>query len=602
MQALMLAAGMGKRLGRYTEAQTKCMVEVGGRPLLDRAVEAVKQAGIQKFVIVVGWEGDRLVRYIQSHFSDITFEFIYNHDYAETNNIYSLYMARDYLARDDTLLLESDLIYDLGLLRKIVQHPEANLVTVAKYEEWMEGTVVTLTADGKILDFIEKDDFLYQKAEEYYKTVNIYKFSREFSRQQYIPFLEAYITAYGRNQYYEIVLKTLAHLSQSQLKAFILENVPWYEIDTAQDLDIANTLFAPDSQKLIAYETHYGGYWRFPGIKDFCYLVNPYFPPQKLLEKMTRSYGSLLTQYPSGMDVQRMLAGRMFRLKEERLLVGNGAAELICALGHVLHGSLAVPVPTFNEYLRAFTQCEFQLIPTLEYDLRLDKERLLQAARTTDILAIVNPDNPSGSFLSFWELKEILECCEQAGTRCIVDESFVDFAQKEKRYTLLQDELLDRYPHLIVIKSISKSYGVPGLRLGVLASADDALIQQIRAAMPIWNINSFAEYFLQVFSSCAAEYLCSCDRIAEERQLMELCLKELDFLEVYPSQANFIMCRVKPPYHSRELATQLLINHQILVKDLSGKKGLNGGEYIRVAVKSREENSLLCESLQYLNI
>ncbi len=141
MQALMLAAGMGRRLGKYTEECTKCMIRVGERTLLERAVEALQLAGIQKLVMAVGWEHEKLIEYIHKNISGMEFEFVYNYDYATTNNIYSLYLAREQLMREDTLLLESDLVFDKQLLRKMAQSPEDNLVAVAKYEHWMDGTV-----------------------------------------------------------------------------------------------------------------------------------------------------------------------------------------------------------------------------------------------------------------------------------------------------------------------------------------------------------------------------------------------------------------------------------------------------------------------------
>ncbi len=601
MQALMLAAGMGKRLGKYTEACTKCMVEVGGRTLLDRAVEALRLAGITKFILVVGWECDKLVRYVQEHITGMEFEFVYNYDYAETNNIYSLYLARENLARDDTLLMESDLIFDKELLREIVQDPHKDIVTVAPYEPWMDGTVTTLSEDGTIRAFIEKKDFLFQNADTYYKTVNIYKFSKEFSRKQYIPFLEAYVTAYGKNQYYEKVLKVLAYLSQTHLKAFVLHDVSWYEIDNAWDLDIADTLFAPEGKKLDTYEFHCGGYWNFPGVHDFCSLANSYFPSAKMNEQMQYSYDVLLTQNPSGLNVQRLLAGKMFQVSKERLLVGNGAAELTSALGRVFHGRLAVPSPIFNEYQRCFQDCDISGIFTMQDSFQLKADQLTQAADNADGIVIVNPDNPSGSFLTFDELVWVLDICEQKKIWCIVDESFIDFADPEKRYTLLRDEFLQRWPHLIVIKSISKSYGVPGLRLGVLASADTKLIQRLEASLPVWNINSFAEYFLQLCPLYADEYTAACDKLAKQREELAEKLRALPFLTVYPSQANFIMCQVHEPYRSKELATKLLAEQKFLIKDLSGKEGFDGKQFIRVAVKSAEENHLLYSALKALD-
>lgn len=600
MQALMLAAGMGRRLGKYTEECTKCMIKVGGRTLLERTVEALQIAGIQRLVMVVGWEHEKLIDYIHSNITGMEFEFVYNHDYSSTNNIYSLYLARKQLAQDDTILLESDLVFDKNLLWKMLNAPGENLVAVAKYEHWMDGTVTTLSENGTIQEFIEKKDFQFKSADNYYKTVNIYKFSRDFSCRQYIPFLEAYISAYGKNQYYELVLKALAHLPHAHLQAYILDGLPWYEIDDAQDLDIANTMFAEEKDKLRQYEYRYGGYWRFPGMLDFCYLVNPYFPPQKMLEHMKYFYEPLITQYPSGMDVQRLLAEKLFRIDKDYLLVGNGAAELIHVLGCVLRGRMSISIPAFNEYIRCFESCEILELPAADDNFLLNQERLLYAAENSDILSIVNPDNPSGGFLELSQLEEILMFCKVRGIRCIIDESFIDFAQKDRRYTLLTDTFLKRYPNLVVIKSISKSYGVPGLRLGVLATSDLDLLRQIRYYMPVWNVNSFAEYFLQILPLYIDSYQASCDKIAEQRLKLERKLESIRFLNVFPSQANFIMCQVKAPYYSKQVATQLLTQYNLLIKDLSEKRGFSGGQYIRVAVKDEQENERLYTSLKSL--
>lgn len=598
MQALMLAAGMGRRLGKYTEAMTKCMISVGGRTLLERTVDALKEAGIRKFVMVVGWEADRLVDFIRDNIRDMEFEFVYNHDYATTNNIYSLYLAKEHLLLDDTILLESDLVYDQSLLRRMVEAPEEDLVAVAPYEQWMDGTVATLDDDGNISDFIAKKDFSFYNADQYYKTVNIYKFSREFSKKHYLPFLEAYIKAYGMNQYYETVLKVIAHISNTRLHAYVLQDLPWYEIDDAQDLDIANTLFAPEDEKLHAYERHFGGYWRFPGLKDFCYLVNPYFPPRKMVDQMKYSYTPLLEQYPSGMEIQKLLAGKMFHLDPDFLLVGNGAAELINTLGRVTTGRVIVSIPAFNEYVRCFADCEIVPVDAAANDYVSRPMDMLAQAAAGDTVVLVNPDNPSGQLVEKQQLLAFVEACGARNVRCVVDESFVDFAAPDKRFSLLTEDVLQAYPWLVVVKSISKSYGVPGLRLGIIASADSALLRQLREAMPIWNINSFGEYFLQIYGLYAAEYEAACDRIAENRLWLSEELRRIPYLTVYPSQANYIMCRVSPPWMAKELAARLLAKHRILIKSLSQKTGFAGKEYIRVAVKDQAENNALIQALK----
>jgi len=244
MQALMLAAGMGCRMGDCTGALAKCMIRINGQTLLERTVEAIKLAGISKLVIVVGWRSTQLVKTIQSTITGIEFEFVYNSDYETTDNIYSLYLAREQLGCDDTILMESDLVFDKELLRTVVQCPARDIAVVSQYKPWMDGTVATVTEDGKISAFIEKQDIERQKANIYYKTVNIYKFSRCFLQQSYIPCMEEYIGTHGKSQYYEMVLKELTKAGRLKLNAFILDALEWYEIDTIEDLARAASIFS----------------------------------------------------------------------------------------------------------------------------------------------------------------------------------------------------------------------------------------------------------------------------------------------------------------------------------------------------------------------
>lgn len=598
MQALMLAAGMGKRLGKYTKDCTKCMVMVSEKRLIDRAIEALKYAGIDRLIMVVGYQGKKLEEYLTSTVSGMEISFIYNDDYQNTNNIYSLYMAKDELVKDDTILLESDLIYDYRVIKDIVDDAHANMVAVAKYEQWMDGTVVLLDEKRRIVDFVEKADFRFASASDYYKTVNIYKFSKEFSAEQYIPFLEAYIKAYGKNQYYEMVLKILAHVRFSDMRAMVLEDYKWYEIDDEQDLQIAQAMFASEDKQFHAYDHQYGGFWRFPKLKDFCYLVNPYYPPQKMLDHMRYFYETLLRQYPSGLKIQNMNAGRMLGINNEHVLVGNGAAELIHLLGNVLHGKMLIQIPVFNEYVRCFPDCELYELKNDTFDFAMPMEEIIQNLDQVDIVALVNPDNPSGNFYTYREMEALLSACKEKGKKCIIDESFVDFAEKELRYTLLKDEILEQYPDLIVIKSISKSYGVPGLRLGILASADEAMLKQLKDKLPIWNINSFAEYFLQIHNLYEKDYMAACDQIAIQRKRMENELRSNEYLRVYPSQANYIMCELKGKMTAEDLANVLVRKYNILIKDLSGKPGVLGENFIRIAVKDQAENKELVTAIR----
>ena len=601
MQALMLAAGMGKRLGKYTKGNTKCMLKVQDKTLIERAIEALLDAGIKKFIIVVGYKGDNLKKYLleeckNPRIKEMKLEFIDNDIYDKTNNIYSLYLAKDRLMEDDTIMLESDLIYDYDLIKRLVDNPEPNLVSVAKYQQWMDGTVIKVDDDNNITEFIEKKDFSFDEIDKYYKTVNIYKFSNDFARREFVPFLNAYIKAYGENEYYELVLKIIAHLSRSKLKALDVSDITWYEIDDAQDYDIANCLFSNGLEKLKNYQKRYGGYWRFNKLLDYCYLVNPYYPPKQMLEKINYFSKELLTAYPSGEAIQCINAGRLLNDTDEKyLLVGNGAAELINVLGHVLNGRMSVPKSVFNEYYRCFVNSEINKYDMSKNNYRYDMNSIYDNITSDDIICLVNPDNPSGAFIEYNDIIKILDKTKKLNKLVIFDESFIDFASSDKRYSLINNEILEKYSNLIVIKSISKSYGIPGLRLGVMATSNEEILSLVKNNLAIWNINSYAEYYLQIANLYKKEYKTACDKIAIERERFISKLRAINGIDVYDSEANFVLCNLNN-FDSTELAIKLL-NNNVFIKDLKTKDAFKDQNYIRLAVRTEEENNKLIEEL-----
>ncbi len=599
MQALMLAAGMGKRLGKFTNNNTKCMVEVAGKKLIDRAIEAIKLADIHKFIVVIGYKGDALKSYILEHYSndDIEFIFIENKDFETTNNIYSFYLAKDYMFLDDTILLESDLIYDSLLIKRLVDYKEKDAAVVAKYESWMDGTLVTCDEHNVITQFVDKHNIDYNNLDIYYKTVNVYKISKTFFSKNYLPFLEAYIKSFGVNAYYENVLKVLVQSSNANLKAMFINEYPWYEIDDAQDLEIANVLFENGITKYKDITSKYGGFWRYSKIIDFCYLVNPYFPTKELVAKMNNEFSTLLTQYPSGLNVENMNAGRIFNVDSHNIIVGNGAAELINTLGYIIKGNVAVPLPTFNEYVRCFKSCNLTFIDNSKCDYKQDFEYLLHLTETMDYVVLVNPDNPSGFFLKKDKIIQLLECGLKNNCSIIIDESFADFAASNIRFSLLSNSFLSQYPNLIVIKSISKSFGVPGLRLGVLATANTDLLNTLRAYLPVWNINSFAEYYLQIYNLFSKDYEEACNHICEERDKMERELSEIKNIKIYHSEANYIMIDLGKTT-SLQFCTKLLDKYNLLIKDLSTKQYINNKNFIRVAVRNSEDNKILINAMK----
>lgn len=603
MQAIILAAGMGRRLGEYTKDNTKCMVSVNGVKLIDRVLSQLSGLSLRRVVIVVGYKAQNLIDYIGNRYDDkLHIEYVNNPIYDKTNNIYSLALAKEQLQEDDTLLIESDLIYDDGVFELLLSNPHPDLALVARYESWMDGTMVRIDDDYNIIDFVSKEAFSFKDVDSYYKTVNIYKFSKEFSHTKYVPFLDAYCKAMGNNEYYENVLRIITFLNEHSLKALPITHEKWYEIDDKQDLDIAEALFADEKDLLRKFYGRFGGYWRFPQMLDFCYLVNPYFPSQKLIDEMQSQFKTLLTQYPSGMKVNTLLASKCYGVSEEYIIPGNGAAELISALMEHMEGTVGFIRPTFEEYPNRFDHSrQVTFVPQNdEYRYTADDLVAFFGAHPVDTLLLINPDNPSGNYIPKNDVIRLADWCAQHGMRLVVDESFVDFCEDFATASLLSDAVLEQHPNLAVMKSISKSFGVPGLRLGVLASADKTLIAQMKQRVSIWNLNSFAEFYMQIYTKYERDYQKACARFVAERADFEQKLRTIPFLRVMPSQANYFLCEVLPPFTANEVVIRILKQNNILTRDCSSKPGLNGRQYMRIAVRNHADNTKLIEALKSL--
>lgn len=603
MQAIILAAGMGKRLGELTKKNTKCMVKVNGVSLIDRVLSQLSGLNLNRLVIVVGYEGKNLIDYIGNRYDGILdIEYLENPIYDKTNNIYSLAIAKEKLAQDDTILLESDLIFEDSLLPLIVNHPDKNLALVAKYETWMDGTMVRIDSDRNIVNFVPKQAFSYNEVGEYYKTVNIYKFSREFLQNEYLPLLDAYCKVMGNNEYYEQVLRVITLLHSTSFKALPISNEKWYEIDDVQDLDIASTIFSDGEVKYHEYHKRFGGFWRFPQLLDYCYLVNPYFPTKLMRDEMRTNFDVLITEYPSGMLVNSLLAGKYFGIKQDYVLVGNGAAELIKVVMDQYKGDkVGIIFPTFDEYPNRLDDSDIVPFTVHNNDFSYTADDLMEFYKNKSIslLLLINPDNPSGHFMLKPDVLRLAEWCNDNCIKLIVDESFVDFTDGGDTNSLLKNDILENYPSLMVMKSISKSYGVPGLRLGVFVSADRILISKLKKEVPIWNINSFAEFYMQIFGKYNSDYKNACKKFAEERKLFYDELIRIPYLRVIPSQANYFLCEVIDRFSSSEL-TQKLIENDVLISNCGLKRCMKGANLIRLTIRGREDNKRLYEILKQL--
>lgn len=599
MQSIILAAGLGSRLGELTKECTKCMVKINGITLIERMLRQLDRYGMDRIIIVTGYKGDILKDYVQNFRINTPVVFVDNSDYRHTNNIYSLWLTREFLEEMDSLVLESDMIFEDRVIEKMLAVDNGCGTFVARPRPWMDGSIVKLDKDNNIVYFVDDEEVKRIDPSYYHKIVSIYKFKKRYVSEKYMTYLNEYVKKNKDNNLYESLLKVIDLDVEKKIPAEILDEEQWYEINDIQDMDIAESMFADGNEKVRKYLQRYGGYWRYPAMRDFCYLVNPYFPNERFMNEMKSNFDVLVREYPSGMAVNSLLAGHFFGVRTENICVGNGTAELIKSLMENISGNIGMVYPTFEEY--PHRKKDVEVIPYYvvdkDFDYSVDDIMSYYEGKDISAIVLVNPDNPSGHFISKKDILRLEDWCRSKGRKLIVDESFIDFVEDDEWHTLLDMEVLLNHPSLIVLKSISKSFGVAGLRLGVIATADTDLIAFMKKDVAIWNINSFAEYYLQIIEKYRDDYYEAMEKFKEVRRRYLDKLSKIKGFKVYPSQANYVMCHIENSVTSTELADILLNRYNVLIKNLASKEGLNKGNYVRLSVKSDEENDYIVNAL-----
>ena len=343
----------------------------------------------------------------------------------------------------------------------------------------------------------------------------------------------------------------------------------------------------------------YGGFWDFE-VKDFCYMTNPFFPPEALLEDLGTHLTELVKAYPStNWYVSSLLAGPL-GLTEQEVVVGNGASELIDILVNRFVRNLAIPMPTFNEFTNRAKTLGRKVSPfRLREEFKLDPEAFARHVRKTQANAavLIRPNNPTGSLISKSDLAFLLEDLRDLDL-VLVDDSFIEFVTAESDQAALN--LVFEFPNLVVLKSLSKNYGIPGLRLGYAVSGSSERVKQLRQDLPIWNINSLAQFFLRHYGEYQEEFMVSCLRVREATQRLFQQLRGVPYLYPFPTEGNFVLCRVLYGITGEELTSALFEQYNILVNNCSGKEGLED-PYIRIASRTDADNADLVAALQGLD-
>jgi histidinol-phosphate/aromatic aminotransferase/cobyric acid decarboxylase-like protein/choline kinase len=596
MKAIILAAGYGRRMRPLTNNIHKTLLTIGGKTIIEQIVSGLKENGISEIIIVTGYRENELREYLIAKFNNIFFKFIFNKDYSTTNNIYSLSLAFDQIEFDkDVILIESDLIYDKNVINRIITSGYKNVALVDNYQTGMDGTVVKLDKENKIREIIPSHlqgvDFDFSNT---YKTLNIYKFSKDFCKDTFKRLLTYYSNVIDNNCYYELILGILVYMQKETIYAEVIGGEKWSEVDDPNDLAVSEFIFNVDKQFDILNDT-LGGYWNYD-IIDFRFIRNMYFPDDSIIAELKTNISKLLHNYGSKQTQLNKKLSYFLQCDADYITLLNGASQAYPVFKDFFKGSqVLIPDPTFGEYPRIFG--EKNTYPALD---AADVESIERKGKLCNVIVFVNPNNPSGTVIDPLAIYRYAK--DNSDKMVIVDESFIAFSEYDSILEMLQKEPLG---NIIVLTSLSKVLGVPGIRLGYTYSTNESFNNYLKSHIPIWNINSIAENYLEIILKHQRSLQESYDKTKNDRAEFIELLEKQDFVEkVYPSGANFIMVKFTDNlpgelFENFYLERKLLSEHKIYIYNASSKIKQHG-VYFRFAVRLPVENKLLINQLKIL--
>ncbi|MEV7014310.1 histidinol-phosphate transaminase [Streptomyces sp. NPDC093991] len=335
------------------------------------------------------------------------------------------------------------------------------------------------------------------------------------------------------------------------------------------------------------------------GPVDFCIPCNPYFPTPAMFEEMAARLRDIITYYPSSADTITAELCGLLRLPPQCVAMGNGSTELITWIDHLLvRESLAVPVPTFGRWTDQpmETGKRVDMFPLQEssgFALDLAQYADFIRARGTRVAVICNPNNPDGGFLHRHAVVQFMDAMADLDL-VVIDESFLEFADAENEPSVVQEAMLR--PNVIVLRSLGKNFGLHGIRFGYLV-ANPALAGRVRAMLPKWNLNSFAEHVVFMLKEHGAAYAQSLHQVRRDRMDMSGRLSSLPGLTVYPSQGNFLFVRLPVGAEGTVVRDRLLTEHRILVRECGNKIG-SSSRFLRLVVRPQVDVRRLVTGLE----
>jgi len=588
VKAIILAAGVGRRMRPLTNQTHKTLLPIAGTTILSRLLGSLRDCGVRDICMVTGYRSEELTRAVKDQFPDLNVEFVHNPQYEVTNNVFSMALALESISIDDhILLIESDLIVDPRVMEQIVHTRHDNAALVDHYHPGLDGTVVSVASNDAITQvfpsYLQDDKFDFSDK---YKTLNIYRFDKDFTRSTFRQLLSFYSRSIDASGYYELLLGVLIYMRAATVYAEHVHH-PWAEVDDPNDLMSAEFEFNPSTRRS-TLEHAWGGYWNMPHL-DFAFIRNTYFPTPAITAELRANLGALLYNYGSSQALLNRKLSYFESCDESKIFLLNGASQAFPILRGVLAGARAlIPTPTFGEYPRIFPDAM-----TYADTGSIDFAALRAATLDAEVIVIVNPNNPTGTVV---RSDDVIELAAAHPDRVfIVDESFIDFSDEP---TILPEVEKRGMDNVIILKSMSKCLGVPGLRLGYVYTSHPEVQKRLWSETPIWNVNSIAENFLEVILKHRTALEDSFRRIRSDRAAFAARLEEVPVVErVYASGGDFLLVRLRTgPAETERLADRLMEEHFVHVKDASDKFD-DGHGYLRLAVRHPEDNNQLCDLL-----
>lgn len=590
--AVILAAGVGARLGHH-EAP-KALVEVGGCSIVCRALDGLAAVGVERVAVVVGHQ-QRSIKAALREYRHVAITYVVSDAFNRTNNAWSLWLARHHLV-GDTIVLDGDVVFEVALLRRLLEAARmsaAGATAVARWEPGMHGTVVDSGPDGRMTRMLlARDQRPGEPLSHMFKTINVHILRHAYLQTDFVPRLEQLIAKGEEQEYYERVIADAAADGNFDLRAVDCSDLRWAEVDDVTDLGVARYRFGTLDEQLAILRTQHGGFRRL-GVTDHSLPTNHHFPPPAMFELMRGELETSIGEYPVGQTAMQELVATTIGLPVQQLAVANGASELIKVLPGLL-GPAAVVTPAFNEYEAVFSDhnsCTFELKPP-EFTLDVAALQRVAVAEGVGAVILASPGNPTSTAVRRAELVDLASRLGAIGIRLILDESFVDFCASS---TLEPD--LGRFPNLVIVKSMSKAYGIGGLRLGYLATADLELAAHVRSALPIWNINGLAETFLRLLPGFGEDFRASVAQTRADCDELHARLDEIPGLHAHRPDANFVLVQLPHGRTSAEVVRALLRDHQLFVKDCAAKSMRDGTRYLRIASRTSAENARVATAL-----